>query len=264
MSERQGVSALNEQMVQRFRTEYPDAVAILQKGSHARGEATPWSDMDFDVLVSTPDTEIYRTWLVEMDDRLVHVSAAVEGIDGWLADADEPSSWGLGLPTAETTRLLWAANDDLRRQLDQPAKMHPAADAEVEDAVEAFAKMISALGKGDAAGLYSNALKLATLIPTLLVPVNDVPLVASPRQAIDAILAMTHVPAGFREDWLTCMGYVDHRSLESTCASAERMLLGSLALLPADAEIVGEDIARIMADGSLERYIRQLRAGTDR
>lgn len=116
-----------EQMVQRFRTEHSDVIAVLLKGSHARGEATPWSDMDFDVLVSTPSTEIYRTWLVEVDDRLVHVSAAVEGIDDWLADADEPSSWSLGLPTAETTRLVWVADDDLWRQLDQPARMHPAA-----------------------------------------------------------------------------------------------------------------------------------------
>ncbi|MCO5214971.1 MAG: nucleotidyltransferase domain-containing protein [Thermomicrobiales bacterium] len=248
-----------EQMVQRFRVEHPDAVAVLLKGSHARGEATPWSDMDFDVLVSAPETEIYRTWLVEVDARLVHISAAVEGIDGWLADADEPSSWSLGLPTAETTRLLWAATDELWQRLDHPAKMHPAASAEVEDSVEAFGKMVSALGKGDAPGLYSNAYKLATLIPTLLVPINDVPPVESPRQAIDAVLAMTNVPAGFREDWLICMGYVDCRDLETTCAAAQRMLLGALALIPPDAEIVGEDIARVMVDGSLERYIHQLR-----
>lgn len=123
--------------------------------------------------------------------------------------------------------------------------------------------MMSALGKGDAPGLYSNAHRLAMLIPTLLVPINDISPVASSRQAIDAVLAMTNVPSGFREDWLICMGYVDCRDLETTCAAAERMLLGVVAMVPADAEIVGEDIARIMIDGSLERYLHQLRESID-
>lgn len=248
-----------DQLVQRFRNEHPDAIAVLLKGSHARGEATLWSDIDFDVLVSTSDTESYRTWLEEIDGRLVHVSAAVEGIGGWLEDAEEASSWSFGLPTAETTQLLWAANDEWRGQLDRPAKLHPAADAEVEDSVEVFGKMAKALKSGDTPGLYSSAHTLATLIPTLLVPVNDVPPVASRRQAIDAIVAMTNVPTGFREDWLICMGFVDCRDLETTCAAAERMLQGVLELVPTDEEVVGEDMARILADGSLTRYIRQLR-----
>ncbi|MCA9833100.1 MAG: hypothetical protein KC435_04090 [Thermomicrobiales bacterium] len=246
-----------DELVTRLRAEYVDAVAVLLKGSMARGEAHSWSDVDFDLLVSTPATEIYRTWLVPNGERLVHVSVAVETLENWLADADEPSSWSLGLPTAETTQLLWAASDDVRELLDRPAKLHPAAEPEVEDAVEALGKMRSALTKDDRPGLYRNAEKLGRLIPTLLVPLNDVPPVANSRKAIAGVLALQHVPEGFADDWLTCMGYVDSRTPESTLAAAERMLFGTLAMIPPDDDEYGEDILAILNNGSLMRYLEQ-------
>lgn len=246
-----------DNIVQRLRDEYQDAVAVLLKGSMARGEAHGWSDIDFDLLVSTPETEIYRTWLMPEGERLVHVSVAVESLDAWLADAEEPSSWSLGLPTAETTQLLWAVSDGVRQLLDHPAKLHPPAEPEVEDAVEALGKMRSAIARDDRPGVYRNAEKLGRLIPTLLVPLNDVPPVANSRQAISGVLALECVPTGFAEDWLICMGYVDARTMESTLAAARRMLIGSLAMIPRDAEEYGEDILAILNDGSLMCYLEQ-------
>lgn len=245
------------QWVDRLRQEHPDAVAVVLKGSHARGEASRWSDIDFDVLVSTPDTEVYRTWIEPVGDRLVHVSAAVESLSGWLADADEPSEWSLGLPTVETTKLLWAGTDELWSQLDRPFKSHPAAEPEVEDTMEALGKIRSALARGDDVGVYRNANKLATLIPTLLVPLNPPSPVSNSRSAIEAVRSLHNVPAGFANDWLQCMGYVDNRTPESTAATAERLFAGVLAMLPIDPEVVGDDIARLLKDGRLRDYLDQ-------
>jgi hypothetical protein len=245
------------QWVDHLRQEHPDAVAVVLKGSHARGEATQWSDIDFDVLVSAPGTELYRTWIEPVNGRLVHISAAVESLSGWLADAEEPSSWSLGLPTTETTQLLWAASDELRLQLDRPFISHPAAEPEVEDTMEALGKIRSALARGDDVGVYRNANKLAKLIPTLLVPLNPRSPVSNSRTAIEAVCTMPNLPEGFASDWLVCMGYVDTRTPRSTAASAERMFTAVLAMLPADPEVVGDDIARLLADGRIRDYLDQ-------
>ena len=246
-----------ENWVERLRVEYPDTVAVILKGSHARGEAKPWSDIDFDVLVTGEDPEEYRTWLERTENRLVHISVAVESLGAWLADAEEPSSWSLGFPTVETTRLLWAANDEIRLQLDRPYKPHPAHEIEIEDTMEALGKMRNALAKGDSIGLYRNSNKLATLIPTMLIPVNPEWRVANSREAVDAVLSLPIVPEGFAEDWLTCMGYVDTRTPESTLSAAERMFFGALRQLPVDADVIGEDFARMIEDGSLFEYLQQ-------
>ncbi len=243
--------------VNRLRTEYADAVAVVLKGSHARGQASRWSDIDFDVLVSTANVEEYRTWIEPVNGRLVHISAAVESLDAWLADANEPSSWSLGFPTIETTKLLWAIDDRHRELLDHPHQTHPPHEIEIEDTMEALGKMRNALDKGDAIGVYRNANKLATLIPTMLVPINPPATVANSRQAIEAVLALPNVPDGFADDWLTCMGYVDKRTPEATLAAATRMFTGTLRLLPPDPEIVGKDFAHLLRDGVIEAYLNQ-------
>lgn len=248
-----------EGFVVRLRVEYPDSVAVVLKGSHARGEAKPWSDIDFDVLVSTPGVEEYRTWIEPVGDRLVHISAAVESLDAWLTDANAPSSWSLGFPTVETTKLLWAIDEAHCELLDQPHQTHPPheIEIEIEDTMEALGKMRNAFNRGDIIGVYRNANKLATLIPTMLVPVNPITSVSNSRQAIDAVLSLTNVPEGFAEDWLTCMGYVDNRIPESTLTAATRMFLGSLKLLPTDPEIVGEDFVPLLHDGVIVAYLGQ-------
>nr|WP_063840509.1 aminoglycoside nucleotidyltransferase ANT(4')-IIb [Pseudomonas aeruginosa]AAM76670.1 aminoglycoside nucleotidyltransferase [Pseudomonas aeruginosa] len=243
--------------VDRLREEYADAVAILLKGSYARGDAATWSDIDFDVLVSTQDVEDYRTWIEPVGDRLVHISAAVEWVTGWERDTVDPSSWSYGLPTQETTRLMWAINDETRRRMDRPYKTHPAAEPEVENTVEALGKIRNAIARGDDLGVYQSAQTVAKLVPTLLIPINPPVTVSHARQAIEAILAFPRVPVGFAADWLTCLGLVEERSARSTAAAAERMVRGVLEMLPTDPDLLGEDIARLMNAGLLEKYVQQ-------
>lgn len=246
-----------ELVAHRLRVEYPATVAIVLKGSHARGQARPWSDIDFDVLVSTAGVEEYRTWIEPVGDRLVHISAAVESLDAWQADAHAPSSWSLGFPTIETTKLLWAIDDEHRVMLDHPHQTHPAHEVEIEDTMEALGKMRNALSRGDAISVYRNANKLATLIPSMLVPINPPTSVSNSRAAIKAVLELPNVPEGFAADWLICMGYVDSRTPESTLAAAVQMFNGVLSMLPVDADVIGKDFARMLADGTLTAYLTQ-------
>lgn len=243
--------------VDRLREEYPHAVAILLKGSHARGEAAFWSDIDFDVLVSTPDIEDYRTWIVPFGDRLAHISAAIESVTGWERDTADPSRWSYGLPTHETIRLLWAVDDDTRHRLDRPHKSHPASEGEVEDTLEALAKVRNAIALGDDLAVYQSAQTVAKLIPTLLIPINPPVAVQHAREALDAILAFPNTPDGFVDDWLICLGLVDQRTVVTTAAAAERIVRGTLAMLSADASVVGEDIARLLAGGTIGAYLTQ-------
>lgn len=246
-----------QEFVVRLRAEYPDAIAVVLKGSHARGQAKPWSDIDFDVLESTADVEDYRTWIELVGDRLVHISAGVESLDAWLADSQNPSSWSLGFPTIETTKLLWAVDDEHRELLDHPYQTHPPHEIEIEDTMEALGKMRNALSRGDVIGVYRNANKLATLIPTMLIPINLPKSVSNSREAIEAVLALSNVPEGFAEDWLTCVGYVDTRTPESTLAAATRIFTGTLRMLPSDPDTVGQDFDILLRDGVIEAYLNQ-------
>ena len=89
-----------EAWTERLRREIQGTVAIILKGSHARGFAGPWSDLDFDVLVF--DEEIADRYLSRIEEndegRLVHVSVAVASVEGWLEEFDEAASWSFGLP----------------------------------------------------------------------------------------------------------------------------------------------------------------------
>ncbi len=109
--------------VERLRRDVPGAVAIVLKGSHGRGNAGPWSDLDFDVLVFNEEiADAYLTWIVDDGSgRLVHVSVAVETVEDWLAGFREVASWSFGFPSSEVTRLLWLGRPSLRAELDRRA-----------------------------------------------------------------------------------------------------------------------------------------------
>jgi len=247
--------------VERLRAEILDAAAILLKGSYARGAAGPHSDVDFDVLVDPGPREDYLAFLVEHDRRLVHVSVAVEDLDGWLTAA-EPERWAFELPAFETTRLLWARDEDLRLVLDRPARLHPPGEPELEDFVEAYGKVRNALLRGDDLALCRAAQTVGTLLPGLLRPLNPDVRPTHRHDALLAALAFPVAPEGHRDDLLRCLGLGECASTAGEVHDAARRLtLGTLALLRAHAERVKEllppDLFAYLCAGTLERYVRQ-------
>lgn len=248
---------------ERLRQETPGAVAVLLKGSHVRGDAGPHSDIDFDVLVDGPATERYPLWL-EPDDtgRLRHVSVAVQDLAGWLAEGDEPEPWALGLPVREPARLLWAASPALRERLDRPWREHPPEDPEIEDWVESLGKVFNAARRGDDLGMRLAARGIGRYTPTLLRPLNPTVWATSPRSALDLVLAFPIAPEGYRDDLPACLGLVEGVRAEALLAAAERLVIGTLALVREHIEVIApllaEDIAGYLRDGTVERYIAEM------
>jgi phosphoribosyl-AMP cyclohydrolase len=249
--------------VERLRKSIPDAAAVLLKGSYARGEPGPFSDIDFDVLIDPGPRDDYLTYLVEDDGgRLVHVSVAVQDVASWLSGADEVEDWAYRLLAFETNILLWVRDESLRPKLDHPARLHPAGDPELEDFIEAYAKVRNALARGDELALRLAAQTLATLCPSLLRPINPDVQPTHRHDALMAVLNFPVAPEGYRDDLLLCLGLSGREStLEDAHDAARRLATGTLSLLRRHADAVEQELPATLygylRDGTLERYIHQ-------
>lgn len=237
--------------------------AILLKGSYARDEPAPFSDIDFDVLVNPGPRDDYLAFLVEVGaGHLVHVSVAVQSVEAWVSEADEPQEWAFWLPAHETTRLLWAQDADLRHLLDRPGRLHRAGPPELEDFVEAWGKVRNALGRNDDLAVRLAAQTLAQLCPSLLGPLNPKVAPSHRTDALRAALQFPIAPDGYRDDLLRCLGLTGHAgSMQEIHDAARRLTLGTLALLREHEHLVKgvlpSDLHGYLRDGTLERYIRQ-------
>lgn len=253
---------LIDRWVDRLRSEIPDAIAVLLKGSAARGEQEVFSDLDFDVLVDSGPRDDYLTWIDERDSRLVHISVAVEDLESWQADASAPVSWAYGLPAAETTQLLWARDAKLHRQLDQPARLHPPEEPELEDFIEAWGKIRNALLRNDDLAMRLAGQKLARLCPTLLRPLNPDTRPSNRREAMRAVLNLPVAPEGYPDDLLRCFGLAPQAvPMQELHDAGRRLTFGTVALLREHAamfeKLLPGDLYAYLIDGTLDRYIRQ-------
>jgi len=243
----------------------PEVIGVLLRGSHARGTATAYSDVDFDVLVGGPPYANYPAYLIEMDGRLTHVSVAIRDAASWLDRLERPATWSYGFPVATAARLLWAHAHWLGR-LDLSVIEHPAGGPELEDLVADLGKVAAAALAGDEMGLRLAAADLARLCPSVLRLVNEPVTVACRREALEAALSLPVAPPTYRIDMATCLGLDPRRAAEvaEVAAAASRLVAGTLALVrPCADELVdavGPDFAAALTDGRLSRYVGQLAA----
>lgn len=254
---------LFSEWIERLRREIPNVAAILLKGSHARGEAGPYSDLDIDVLVDRDPYEEYLAWFEETGDgRLRHVSAAVQDVGGWMAETREPVEWAYGLPAAETTRLLWARDRFLRQQLDLPARKHPPEPPELEDFIEAWGKLRNAMHADDDRGLRLAAQSLARYCVQNLRLLNPTVRPSHRREAIRMILAFPVAPECYREDLAMCLGLSgEATTMTDVHLAARRLTFGTIALLREHADVfrgeVPDDLFAALVNGTIDRYVRQ-------
>jgi phosphoribosyl-AMP cyclohydrolase len=248
---------------ERLRRQEPDAIAILLKGSAARGDAGPHSDVDFDVLTASGPREAYLAYLGETGEGwLTHVSVAVCDLDSWLAQAAEPVEWAFPWPAAEATRLVWARDETLRERLARPFLPHPPAAAELEDFIAGFGKVKNAHVAENELALRLAAQGLARFCPSLLRLVNPEVRVGTGYEALLASLELPVSPPGYREDLLVCLGLVGRATtVDEVYAAAHRLVTGVVALLQPHAQRLATefepDLAAYLADGTLQRYIAQ-------
>jgi phosphoribosyl-AMP cyclohydrolase len=256
-------AGLLERVVAALRRAEQAAIAVIATGSYAAGRAAPQSDLDLTVLTAIPPVGHYRTWFEPRGPLWgsplpLHVSAGAQSLSRWVEEAAEPADWSLGFPTEEVARFVWTT-DAARAVLgDPPTMRRPPASVELEDFLEGATKVQRAAAAGDHLGARWHAQGLAGYTPRLLRPLNPERRVTDIRDALRAALDLGVAPPHYREDLQVCLGLrpTDDRGV---VAAARRLALDTLALLRERMPDVDRqpDLARYLADGTLERHLRE-------
>lgn len=258
---------IDEQYISRWARflaeDIPGALAVILKGSHVRGDAGPWSDVDFDVLVDDTNIEApYLTWFDRIGERIIHISVAVEHLDNWLEEVAEPEDWAFGFAARPVTRLVWVARPSLTAELDRPWRTHPPMEPELEDFVESLGKARNAMARGDELSARLALRDVGHLAPTVLVPLNGERFAATKPQALRLALELETVPSGYRNDLLALLGFdgLAHSAGE-LLAIAERLVAGILTLLSEHVDLLDPLLAPhlgdALRDGTLAAYLAQ-------
>jgi hypothetical protein len=234
----------------------PDATAVLLTGSYLSGTASPVSDLDLTAISSTPRVG-YRTWFEEQSGAApLHVSAGATTADAWLAKATIPARWALGFPAIRNTAYLHTDVKTRAHLGSDPSLRHPAAEPELEDFVDFVLKAKRAARADDELGLRWFAQGAAVLAPSLLISLNEARIVRDRRDALDAALTLSFVPADYGDDLAVCLGLT---SASGVAVRAAVVRLGSavLAFLREHAPDVDDqpELAGYLADGTLERRL---------
>lgn len=246
--------------VARLREMIPDAIAILVAGSHARGEAGAYSDVDIRVLQPAGETTYHALFERTPAGRLRHVSVEVTTLAEWAAEVDEPADWALNLPTEQVERVVWATPEAAGRLGTTPVKRQEVGAAELEDFIEWASKARNAHVAGDSLGLRYAAQEQARLAPRLLLPLNEPPRARSSLDALRIALALPVAPQGYRDDMTVCLGLTNLSPTDAEIATASRRLaIGVLALLREGAPdaIPEPDLRAALMDGTLAEYLAQ-------
>jgi hypothetical protein len=237
----------------------PSAIALLVKGSYARGTANVDSDLDLRVVTSDEPAGGDRMWFEPRPDaKPLHVSPGTSSVQRHLAERKEPAvwRWALGFPVADEAIYAWATDDARATIGDPPSTVLAPAPPELEDFVEFVMKTQRALTQADGIAVRHYAHYAALLAPALLRTLNREVVVRDRRGAIDAALSLEVATAHFREDFATALG-VTRRDDDEVAASTLRLASELLAFLRERNPNVDPqpDITRYLADGTLERHL---------
>jgi hypothetical protein len=201
----------------------------------------------------------YRMWFEDRDERLpLHISARSDlTLGAWEREQSTPEDWALGLPVELVYVWLWVGDPRLREALgEQPVLRKPGAEPEVEDMVNAFLKLRSAAAAGDPLGVRLGAQDVGRFACRCVAAINKPYPVRDPRTALDTVLSLPVVPAGWGDDVIACLGLAS-RTVREVIASSERLVVGVLRLLrDTDPYIDPQpEVARYLLDGTFERVI---------
>jgi hypothetical protein len=236
--------------VTRIREEEPDAIGVFMVGSHARGTATPTSDLDLKAVTLGDKAPVWRTWFV--GDQHVSVGFAS---GRYLRDVRaRPADWSLGFAVEELGVWIWQTAAAVAALGDPPDLSRPPGEPELEDFVEFSAK---ALRAEDRIELRVAARGAAEYAPPLLRDLNAPEHVVGRAGAMRAALGYATAPPGWADDLATSWGLtpVDDDEVR---AAVERLARGTLAFLRERGSRVGDgqpELTRYLHDGTLERHL---------
>lgn len=244
-------------VVERLRGLEPNAIAILVSGSYAKGSADESSDLDVQVVTNGEPVSPYRMWFEQrVDGQPLHVSPSVKSLVGWLAKRHEPQGWALGFPVLHVVRYVWATDEARARLGDPPSNAHPPPPPELEDFVESLQKAFRSARRGDRIGCRFFVRDAAVLAPRLLRPLNEDMVVHDRPEALEAALSLQVAPKHYCEDLSVCLGLVpaDDDAVQEAALRLGRELLAFVRERKPDVDNQ-PDIARYLADGTLERHL---------
>ena len=249
---------LLERIVRRLRQHEPQTIAVLVTGSYANGRATPSSDLDLTAITRRRPRVHYRIWFEDRrDGPPLHVSAGAATPADWKRIASEPANWSFGLAARDAARYLFATPKALAMLGEDPSCIHPAALPEVEDLLEATLKTRRALHQADERAVRLFAQIAASHAPRCLAQINPPQVVENPREALDAVLALPVAPPHFAQNLLVCLG-LEQAAATQVADAALQLAEELFAFLRERAQCIDPqpDIARYLADGTLERALR--------
>jgi hypothetical protein len=246
-----------EAAASRVRELEPDAVAVLVFGSFARDRADEGSDLDLRALTADEPRVRYRMWFQQRPGALpVHVSVGAERIDTWLERRSSPDWWTFGFPARQVVRYAWATEDVRRRLGPDPSYVVQAGPPELEDFVEYVGKVQRSAGRGDLLGARLFAQGVGLLAPRLLRRPEDEAVVHDRREALEAAFSLEDVPAHYRTDLPVVLGLAEagDAAVVESALRLGREVLSFLRERRPDVD-PQPDIARYLADGTLERHL---------
>lgn len=248
---------LLKRIVARIDDVEPAASAVLVSGSYARGRAEQRSDLDLTVVVRGSPSSPQRAWFERRPGAApLHVSVGAYSLESLHARRAAPWEWAFGLPVLDEVRYVWAT-DEVRTTLgDPPSVVHPGERPGLEEFVEFLAKVQKFWARGDGVGVRLVAPGVGFLAPAFLRPLNDEVVVRDRREALEAALAYRVTPEHYRDDLVVAIGVVE-ASDEATVEATLRLGRELLAFLRERNPNVDPqpDIARYLADGTLERHL---------
>lgn len=272
----------------RLRAAEPDAVAIVCRGSFARGEPEPWSDLDLDLIFDDREIDEYRSAFgppfvipdTEADTSAdsdasaqsapaapatgtsppLHVTIACRTLADRLREIAEPAeseAWAFFLAAAEPARVVWKHPRVGARLPDRFAVEYHLA-PQLQDLLECAAKIRNARRRDDEPGARLAARDLAVHVPALVALVNPQIRVETRRQALAVALGFPDAPPGYRDRILFCLGLSDSGPEDlPDCAIA--LARATIAFLTPHAREVAPylepGLAEALADGTVSRVL---------
>lgn len=238
----------------------PGAIAVLLRGSYATGVAATDSDLDLTVITDHAPRTPYRTWFEVRDADSLLISVSAKGVADWLSKNEQPAEWALGFPATDTASYLWATAEARRALGDPPSTQRPPDIPCLEGFVNTAVKVRRAAARSDSIAMRLYARETALLTPALLRQLNPERVVRDSREAMLAALDLAVAPEHYREDFTIAAGLAPAED-QAVAAAVLRLAAELLAFLRERAPDVDSqpDVARYLADGTLECYLGTLR-----
>ena len=256
--------------IARLRAEEPSALAVWLQGSHARGAAGPYSDVDLRVVTAGTPRVRDRAFLEEEGDRLVHYSVGSRALAELVDATTEPLIWGWLVAHYRHAKALWDPGDALgllRRtaEANRPGP-RPYLDGlflELETMVEEVAKVRNAAAAGDYLAAARAAWEAGDQAWKVLQRCGDPRPLDDQRAGVQRMLDLGAGIPGYRENLLVCLGLTpEPRPIERLSPAALDLAAGVVAWLEAHADELGipDEARAFLGAGRLARYLQQMRA----